>query len=456
MGGAPRFDSIFRLILKNIKMNNTLLVAVGDAIAWLQSLYYFIYEKVPGSQIILDYISNSYQNDPFRVVFELFLVIFALKYMFSKKYKPDVNEVRLTEKEMDDLIKEWEPEGLVGELPDELKKQMEELPVIRGPHGAHVVLTDDKSYLNLSSYDVLGFSSMSKIQEAASKSVRKYGVGACGPPGFYGTLDVHMQLEKELANFLGVEDAIIYSQAFSTISGVIPAFSKRGDIIIIDDGVNFAIQKAVQISRSVIKYFKHNDVQDLERVIKEVISEQKSLTRRFILVEGLYQNFGDISPLVDIIALKKKYKFRLIVDESLSFAVLGPKGKGISDHFSVPASEIDMIVSSLSTTLASCGGFCAGTKDVVDHQRLSGLSYCYSAAMPAMMAVASLEGLGELQKNPQVLIKLQMNIKTFLSNFSCSGATLEGSQYSPLHHLKLTKKFENRDEEENILETSKE
>lgn len=241
------------------------------------------------------------------------------------------------------------------------------------------LMGDDKDYLNMATYDFLGLSIKEKIHEKAVEALRKYGVGACGPPGFYGTIDVHLELEKQLAKFLGQEEAIIYAQAFSTISGVIPAFSKRHDILVVDDGVCFAVQKGVQISRSVVKYFKHNDMQDLERVLKEIKYEDKKfrrpLSRRFIVIEGLYQNFGDIAPLPEILKLKEKFKYRLIVEESMSFGVLGRRGAGICDHFGVDPSKVEIISASMAHSLSSAGGFCAGSKEIVDHQ------VCYYATV---------------------------------------------------------------------------
>lgn len=117
--------------------------------------------------------------------------------------------------------------------------------------------------------------------------------------------DVHAQVEVDIARFLGVEAAIIYAQAFSTISSVIPDFSKRGDIIVADKGVNFAIQKGLQISRSTVRWFEHNDIDDLERVLEEIKDEhtrsRKPLTRRFIVTEGLSENFGDIVDLPRVV-----------------------------------------------------------------------------------------------------------------------------------------------------------
>lgn len=137
------------------------------------------------------------------------------------------------------------------------------------------------------------------LKEKAIQTLRTYGVGPCGPPGFYGTQDVHMKLEADIAAFLGTPACIVYAQAFSTISSVIPAFSKRGDIIVADKAANYAIRKGIEISRSTVRWFEHNDLDDLERVLQRVVKEQagKPLTRRFILTEGLFENIGDMVDL---------------------------------------------------------------------------------------------------------------------------------------------------------------
>lgn len=153
--------------------------------------------------------------------------------------------------------------------------------------------------------------------------------------------DVHMALENDIARFLGTEKAIIYAQGFSTISSVIPAFSKRGDIIVADKGVNFSIQKGMQISRSTVRYYDHNDMNSLEATLKSVVSQykrKKPLTRRFIITEGLFENDGQIANLKKLIELKRKYKFRLILDESLSMGTLGRNGRGLTEVYDVPVS----------------------------------------------------------------------------------------------------------------------
>jgi len=222
-----------------------------------------------------------------------------------------------------------------------------------------------------------------------------------------------MKTEADIASCLGTEGCIVYAQAFSTISSVIPAFCKRGDIIVADRAVNYSIRKGFQASRSQIKYFEHNNMEDLERVLQKVIKDQsrKPLTRRFIVTEGLSENVGDCVDLRKLIELKQRYKFRLILDETWSFGVLGRHGRGLTEAQNVDPTQVDMLIGSLAGPLCAGGGFCAGTTDVVEHQRITAASYTYSAALPAMLATTACETLNLLQSNPDILVQCRENIK---------------------------------------------
>ncbi|KAF9365307.1 serine palmitoyltransferase component [Mortierella sp. NVP85] len=423
-------------------------------------------EAVPGSDIVINYIKNSYQNDPFRVVLELGLAIYAVKYMMSKKYRIDHTHIPLTEKEIDELVAEWQPEPLVQPLSDIQRMELEKTQVIVGGQGSKPKLqATGKNMLNLASSNFLGYVNNEEIKEKAIETLRNYGVGSCGPPGFYGTLDVHIALEKDIARFLGTESAIIYAQGFSTISSVIAAFSKRGDIIVADDGSNFAIQKGTQISRSNIKWFKHNDMADLERVLQSIQKESKKrpLTRRFIVTEGLFQNYGDIAPLDKIMELKHKYKYRVILDESNSFGLLGKTGRGVTELFNISPKDIDMIVGSMANAFSAAGGFCAGPKEVVDHQRLSGQAFVFSASIPAMLAICSSEAIKILEhgQNGQKLLKeLHDNAAAFRNVVVSAPQAIEISSdaRSPILHLRFPKNtldaagVTSRDEEKYLLQ----
>jgi len=377
------------------------------------------FQKVPGSAVLIRYIESSYQNDPVRSAIELVLVIFFIRYLLSPSYPTkDPNYVKLREDEIDELVDEWEPEPLVAPRTPFEKAEAESAPIIIGPTGPKVKLSNGKTVTNLASYNFYNFNANEAIKEKAIQTLRTYGVGPCGPPQFYGTQDVHMKAEADVASYLGTEASIIYAQAFSTISSVIPAFCKRGDVIVVDEMVNYSIRKGLEAARSSIRWYKHNDYDDLEKILKKVVQEQarkKILTRRFIVTEGLFEMVGDSSNLPKLIELKEKYKFRLALDETWSFGVLGRTGRGLTEAQNVDATQVDMIIGSLAGPLCAAGGFCAGTRDVVSHQRINAASYTFSAALPAMSAVTASETLNVLQSNPEILLQCRENIKTMLA-----------------------------------------
>jgi serine palmitoyltransferase len=205
------------------------------------------------------------------------------------------------------LVDEWTPEPMNQPLNEREQRDLDSLPVIAGPTGPRPKLAgSNKTVLNLASFNFTDLSGNEEIKEKAVVALRKYGLGSCGPAGFYGTFDAHTNLERNVADFLGTEDAILYSQAHTTISSVIPAFCKRGDIIVADRNVNFAIQKGLQISRSTIRWFDHNDMKSLEEVLEGVDKERRKrrtpLTRRFIITEGIFERDGSMVDLPKLVS----------------------------------------------------------------------------------------------------------------------------------------------------------
>lgn len=290
----------------------------------------------------------------------------------------------------------------------------------------------------------MGLLDNERVKLKALASLKKYGVGTCGPRGFYGTFDVHLELEERLAKFMRTEEAIIYSYGFATIASAIPAYSKRGDIIFVDEAACFSIQKGLQASRSFIKYFKHNDMEDLERLLKEQeIEDQKNprkarVIRRFILVEGLYINTADICPLPELVKLKYKYKVRIFLEESMSFGVLGEHGRGVTEHFGVNIDDIDLISANMENALASIGGFCCGRSFVIDHQRLSGQGYCFSASLPPMLAAAAIEALNIMEEDPGIFRVLREKCRNVYKALQgTAGLKVVGESFAPALHLQL-------------------
>lgn len=276
--------------------------------------------------------------------------------------------------------------------------------------------------INMTSEDHYNFSSSDQIKTVATDTLRTYGVGPCGPPGFYGTQDVHMEAEDAVAQHLGTEACIIYAQNFSTISSAIPAFCKRGDVIVADRAINYAVLKGIQISRSNVHWYNHNDMADLERILGVVSRDQekkKTITRRFIITEALFENTGNISHLPTLVNLKQQYKFRLILDEKNSYGVLGVTGRGLTEEQFIDPAQVDMIVGSLSGAVSTAGGFCAGSKEVVYHQRINSASYCFSAALPAMMSSAATSIINVLKSSEgtRLINGLRDNVVIFRNYF---------------------------------------
>ena len=174
---------------------------------------------------------------------------------------------------------------------------------IYSPVAPRSILADGHAVMNLGSHDFHNLNTNLSLQEVVIDSLRKSGVGPCGPRTFYGTQGALLKVEADVASFLGTPACIVYSQAFSTISSVIPAFLKRGDIIVADKGVNYAIRRGIEISRSIILWYEHNDMDDLERVLASVCRGQarRPLTRRFIVTEGLFESLGDVVDLPKIV-----------------------------------------------------------------------------------------------------------------------------------------------------------
>lgn len=286
------------------------------------------------------------------------------------------------------------------------------------PNGRNVVVTVEgkgkKEHVSFCSSDFLGLTSRPAVKEAVLDTLETYTLGSCGPRGFYGSTRKHLELEDALAGFLGTTEAISYSDAFAATASCIPAFAKRGDLLLMDSGVNFAVQTGARLSRSKVLLFKHNDVADLRKQLEAVRHTDRTKRdtsleqRRFIVLEGLYANYGDVCPLAEIDALAREFKWRLIVDDSLGFGALGKSGRGTAEHAGLQPNKVDVLLGSLATTLGSVGGFCVGSREVVDHQRLSGAGYCFSASAPPFLCTAATTALQLLEKEPELAKQLQV------------------------------------------------
>jgi len=383
----------------------------------------------------------------YHIIIELGLVL-AVYQLFITRPKRPYKAIVLTPKERQKLIDEWKPEPLV---PTTDEYDSDKVRVVDSIVG-HGISINGHECLNFGSFNFLSMLNIESAKDAARTAVKTYGVGSCGPRGFFGTFDAHLELEEKIAKFLGVEESIVYSYGFSTIASAIPAYSKATDIIFVDEMCSFAIQQGVRASKSKVRLFKHNDMTHLENLLSEQEKEDAKDTararvqRKFIVAEGLYTNTGQICPLHKLIQFKWRYKLRLFLEESNSFGVLGATGRGVTEHFGCDALDVDLIVAELERSLASIGGFCAGTSYVIDHQRLSGAGYCFSASLPPYLARVAENAVEVMIKEPHRLSNLKMNseqfhdlIQTKLQNQQSFMVT--GARESPIKHLHLNEKI---------------
>jgi serine palmitoyltransferase len=236
-----------------------------------------------------------------------------------------------------------------------------------------------------------------------------------------------------------------------------------------DEGVHWAVQNGLQLSRSTVVYFKHNDMASLASTLEKLTHGNKRTEkiRRYIVVEAIYQvcsllmnsfllrntltefvskvcllfwiqNSGQIAPLDEIVRLKEKYRFRVILEESHSFGVLGKSGRGLAEHYGVPIEKIDIITAGMGNALATDGGFCTGSIRVVDHQRLSSSGYVFSASLPPYLASAAISAVDHLEENPSVLANLRSNITLLHKELSdVQGLEIASNILSPIVFLKL-------------------
>ncbi|KAI9452058.1 pyridoxal phosphate-dependent transferase [Lactarius psammicola] len=375
--------------------------------------------------------------------------LFAIHTLLQSRTRADNGEkhfIQFSEKKVDELLDERTPEPLGAPLIPKEQIDLASVPVVSGANGPRPKLANTgKQVPNLASSNFTGLAGNETINERAIETLRKYGVGSCGPPGFYGTIgvsvlsihpccderscfaDVHMDLERDIADFLGTEASILYSQGFSAIPYVFSAFAKRGDVIVADRGIKFAIRKGLQISRSTVRWFDHNDLKSLEDVplsIKKKRCKRRGpLTRRFIVTEGIFEKDGAMVDLPKLIEPKHKYKYHLILDESISFGI---------------ATQIDMLVGSVANGLNSSGRFCTGSGIVVDHQRIKCTAFVFSAAVPALLAGSASEGINTLRNMPSILSTLQENVRAIQAVLDRVEVIMIASHAaSPIIHIHL-------------------
>lgn len=285
---------------------------------------------------------------------------------------------------------------------------------------------DGHKVLMFGSNAYTGLTGDERVIEAAHKALDKYGSGCAGSRFLNGTLDIHVQLEKELAEFEHKDDALCFATGFSVNAGVIAMVVGRGDYIICDDRDHASIVDGRRLSFATQLHYKHNDMEDLERVLQKLPKEAIKL----IVVDGVFSMEGDLAKLPEIVELKHKYNCSLMVDEAHGLGVFGKQGRGVCDHFGL-TDEVDLIMGTFSKSLASIGGFIAGDADTINFLRHSCRTYIFSASDTPAATAAALEALHILQEEPSRLEHLWDVTNYALKRFKEEGFEI-GDTESPI------------------------
>ncbi|KAG8448997.1 hypothetical protein GDO86_015890 [Hymenochirus boettgeri] len=248
-----------------------------------------------------------------------------------------------------------------------------------------------KGVINMGSYNYLGFAqSTGSCADASAQALSQYGVGVCSTRQEIGNMDKHEELESLVAKFLGVEAAMTYGMGFATNSMNIPALVGKGCLILSDELNHASLVLGARLSGATIRIFKHNKMQSLEKLLRDAIVQGPQTHRPWkkilILVEGIYSMEGSIVRLPEVIALKKKYKAYLYLDEAHSIGAMGPNGRGVVDYFGLNPRDVDIMMGTFTKSFGSAGGYIGGSKVLIDYLRTHSHSAAYATSMSPPLA----------------------------------------------------------------------
>ncbi len=297
---------------------------------------------------------------------------------------------------------------------------------IEGKQGTEVIM-EGRRVLMFGSNAYTGLTGDQRVIDAGCKAMQKYGSGCAGSRFLNGTLDIHVQLEKELAEFVGKDEALCFATGFTVNSGVISQLVDRNDYVICDDRDHASIVDGRRLSFATQLKYKHNDMEDLEKMIQKCEPDRVKL----VVVDGVFSMEGDLCKLPEIVELKKKYQnVAIMVDEAHGIGVFGKQGRGVCNHFGL-TKDVDLIMGTFSKSLASIGGFIAADSSVINWLRHTVRTYIFSASCTPAATAAAREALHIIQQEPERLEALWNVTNYALKRFREEGFEI-GDTESPI------------------------
>lgn len=320
-----------------------------------------------------------------------------------------------------------------------LDEQMEELKeqglynvirTIESPQGAWITV-DGKRVLNFCANNYLGLCNHPKLKEAAQKALEKYGVGPGAVRSIAGTMDLHLELEKRLAEFKGVEAAISLQSGFCANLATIPALVGEEDVIFSDELNHASIIDGCRLSRAKIVRFAHRDAKSL----REVIEAEKDCRRGLVVTDGVFSMDGDIAPLPDLVEVAEEHNLLIMVDDAHGEGVLGRGGRGVVDHFGLHE-RVDIEMGTLSKAFGVVGGYIAGRKKIVEWLRQRGRPFIFSSAVTPADTAACIAALDLLESSTELVDKLWDNTRYFKEGMKSLGFDI-GKSETPITPVML-------------------
>ena len=283
-----------------------------------------------------------------------------------------------------------------------------------------------KSVLMFGSNSYLGLTTHPLVKEAAIKATQKYGTGCAGSRFLNGTLDIHIELEEGLADYVGKDASLVYSTGFQVNIGVIPTVTSRNEYILIDELNHASIIEAARLSFAKVLKFRHNNMDSLEKMLKRCRPGMIKL----IVVDGVFSMDGDIADLPGIVKLAEKYNATIMVDDAHSIGILGKHGAGTASHFGL-TDQVDIIMGTFSKSLASLGGFVASDKDTINYIKHHSRTLIFSASITPASAAAVLATLKIMKQEPERMDKLWEVTRYAIEGFSNLGFDI-GNTVTPI------------------------
>ena len=279
--------------------------------------------------------------------------------------------------------------------------------------------------LMMGSNNYLGLTTDPRVREASAKAVQRYGTSCTGSRFMNGTLTIHGELEARLANFVGKEDALVFTTGYQVNLGVISCLVGRRDVVIADKDSHASVIDGCLLAPGEMRRFSHNDPKSLEQILSNV----KEGAGKLVVVEGVYSMGGDVVPLPEVVEICKRHGARLMVDDAHGFGVMG-QGRGTVAHFCV-TDKVDLIMGTFSKSFASIGGFIAGDSDVLHYVAHHGRAFAFSASLPAGNVAAVLKTLEIMETEPERIQQLWKNVERMRVGLKSLGYNI-GSSTTPV------------------------